>query len=154
VDRERLIVPVDRERLRQLDEEMADVEAGAGVYPPDGPHDVYLHDVFVHPEGGGLYDTLDCPGGSKVALLREFPVNGSGPVWFRMIPIGPRAEGLPQRLSVGTAEEVHGWYADALRQLAGDGWQISGAVSVDAEVVEADAVAEAEVWVERGRPIS
>jgi hypothetical protein len=131
-------VDPDPEKLRLLDEEIAAAKAGAGWYLPRDAQDIYLRDVFEHPDGGGLYDSLDCPNGSKVVVLRDFRADGLGPVWLRMLPVGPRADHLPTRRQVGTPEEMHNLYTKCVRELSADGWRIAEPVRIDMEVVEVE----------------
>lgn len=123
---------VDPEKLRRLDEAID--AAGAGWYLPRAPRDTYHRDLFEHPDGGGLYDELDCPNGSQVALIRQYRADGApGPVWLRMLPVGPRADHLPARFLVGTAAEVHDWFTECWDLLIEDGWRIAGPVRVGVE---------------------
>ncbi|MGW1989483.1 hypothetical protein [Embleya sp. NPDC001921] len=125
---------VDPERLRRLDEAIA--EAGAGWCLPREPHDSYLTEVFEHPDRGGVYDALDCPTGSHVTLLREFPIDGTGPVWFKVLPAGARVDDIGARWLVGTAAQVHDWYTEYRRFLIDTGWRIAESTSINVEVIE------------------
>ncbi|MGW1989555.1 hypothetical protein [Embleya sp. NPDC001921] len=125
---------VNPEKLRRLDEAIK--EAGDGWYLPREPHDTYLIEVYEHPDRGGLYDTLDNPDGASVTVLREFPLSGSGPVWFKVLPAGFDTNDVGAKWLVGTAAEVHDWYMQARQELIDAGWRVVGSTSINAEVVE------------------
>lgn len=108
--------------FRRLDDAIRDVSGGQfEVRPPSG---VYLRDVLVHPEGGGVFDTEMCPGGSMVSIIREWTEERPGVVRLWVLPFGPRAAHLTTVMWVGTDLDVQGRYAGWLAALAADGWHI------------------------------